>query len=254
MAPVIDAFAEADLRPRPARRGIHDSDRGLPGRRRAGRPRGRRRDPRPRPHGPTPTTGDRRPRPTDCRVDRATEADRRSDELADLVKVRPDQVRWNVSILIDGIALKRGYATATETCEIVGVGPVDVDFVKRILPEALVDVLVHDLVDIQAYATTTRYRKRALDKALQARDRRCVVPGCKRKRRLQADHRHDFPKGGPTSGHEPRAAVRRAPRREDPSRRGHRTHRHRMALVPARPQARRTRTATRVDPVAEPDR
>ena len=152
---------------------------------------------------PTPTTAAESADPTETAATDAesTEPDATSDELADLLKVRPDQVRWNVSILIDGIALKRGYATATETCEIVGVGPVDVDFVKRILPEALVDVLVHDLVDIQAYATTTRYRKRALDKALQARDRRCVVPGCKRKRRLQADHRHDFHKGGPTSGH-----------------------------------------------------
>jgi hypothetical protein len=26
------------------------------------------------------------------------------------------------------------------------------------------------------------------------------VPGCKRRRRLQADHRHDFHKHGPTSG------------------------------------------------------
>jgi hypothetical protein len=95
--------------------------------------------------------------------------------------------------------LKRGYATAKETCEIVGVGPVDVDWVSRILPEALVDVLVHDLVDIKAHATMTRHRKRAVDKAIRARDRRCVVPGCRRKRRLQADHRHEFGKLGPTS-------------------------------------------------------
>ena len=27
-----------------------------------------------------------------------------------------------------------------------------------------------------------------------------MVPGCKRRRRLQADHRHDFHKDGPTSG------------------------------------------------------
>ncbi len=121
-------------------------------------------------------------------------------ELADLLKARPSNVKLNVSVLIDGIALKRGYATASETCEIVGVGPVDVDWVRRILPDALVDVLVHDLVDIKAHATMTRYRRRAVDKAIRARDRRCVVPGCRRKRRLQADHRHDFHLRGPTSG------------------------------------------------------
>ncbi len=58
---------------------------------------------------------------------------------------------------------------------------------------------MHDLVDIKAYATVTRYRRVALDKALQARDRRCVVPRCKRRGHLQADHRHDHAKGGPTS-------------------------------------------------------
>ncbi len=121
-------------------------------------------------------------------------------ELADLLKVRPGRVKWNVSVLVDGIALKRGYATARETCEIVGVGPVDVEWVSRILPEALVDVLVHDLVDIRAHATLTRHRRKAVEKAIRARDRRCVVPGCRRKRRLQADHRHDFAKRGPTSG------------------------------------------------------
>jgi len=121
-------------------------------------------------------------------------------ELEALLKVRPGRVRLNVSVLVDGIALKRGYATANETCEIVGVGPVDVAWVSRILPESIVDVLVHDLVDIRAHATMTRHRKKAVDKALRARDRRCVVPGCRRKGRLQADHRHDFAKGGPTSG------------------------------------------------------
>ena len=50
-----------------------------------------------------------------------------------------------------------------ETCEIVGVGPVDVAWVQQLLPDALVDVLLHDLVDIQAHATITRHRKRAVE-------------------------------------------------------------------------------------------
>ncbi len=113
--------------------------------------------------------------------------------------MRPSRVKWNVTVLVDAIALQRGYATASETCEIPGFGPINVDVARQILPDALVDVLVHDLVDIKAYATLTRYRRVALDKALQARDRRCVVPRCKRRGHLQADHRHDHAKGGPTS-------------------------------------------------------
>src|SRR5206468_1099985 len=111
-----------------------------------------------------------------------------------LLQVRPGPVKWNVTILVDGIALRRGYATATETCEIPGVGPVDVEWIRKILPDAMVDVLVHDLTDIRAHATVTRRRKKALEKALRARDRRCVVPGCRRRVRLEADHRHDFAK------------------------------------------------------------
>src|SRR5258706_4139571 len=63
----------------------------------------------------------------------------------------------------------------------------------------MVDVLVHDLGDIKAPAAMTRHRKKALDKALKARDKRCVVPGCKRRGRLQADHRHPFAQNGPTA-------------------------------------------------------
>src|SRR6185503_9237003 len=120
-------------------------------------------------------------------------------ELTDLLQVRPDRVKWNLCLMVDAIALQRGYPTATETCEIVGFGPVSVDLARQILPDALVDVLVHDLVDIKAHATMTRHQKRALKAALKVRDRRCVVPGCKRRRRLQADHRHDYAKGGATA-------------------------------------------------------
>src|SRR5882757_6524393 len=58
----------------------------------------------------------------------------------------------------------------------------------------------------------------------------------------------------PDIGGEPRVALRGPPLREDPPRWPHRTHRHRMAVVPADPQAGRTGTATRIDPVAGPDR
>ena len=147
------------LRQRPVRAGpgrrSSRTGRGLPGRRRARRARRRRRDARCRPSGERsrpapPTTTDaplatRRPTPRRIRPrpgsDPAVEADRLHrptadgadpgrDELADLLSVRPDRVKFNVCVLVDAIALKRGYATATETCEIPGFGPVDVDWVQ----------------------------------------------------------------------------------------------------------------------------
>ena len=97
----------------------------------------------------------------------------------------------------------------------------------------------------RSYATITRKRKKALDKALKARDRRCVVPGCRRRIRLEGDHRHDFAKKGPTSGQNMQMLCHK--HHDEKTHRGapDRPHRHRMALVPTPTQARRTRTATR---------
>ena len=134
-------------------------------------------------------------------------------------------------ILVDAIALKRGYATATETCEILGFGPVDARWVRQILPEALVDVLVHDLIDIKAHATITRHQKRALESPQSQRPAlrrpRLQTPASARSRpppRLRQAGPHRVPEHG--------TALRRPPRREDPPRRPHRTHHHRLALVP----------------------
>lgn len=118
--------------------------------------------------------------------------------LPTLVGRVPKKVNWNVTVLVDGIALKRGYPSGGEVCEIPGIGMVDVAWVRSLLDDAVVDVLVHDLHDIRAYGTLTRHQPRPVKVAVAARDRRCVVPGCRRMRRCQIDHRHDHAKGGPT--------------------------------------------------------
>ena len=104
-----------------------------------------------------------------------------------------------VIVLVDGIALKRGHLSVGERCEIVGVGPVEVDWVNKLLPEAIVHALVHDGVDITTYASATRSIRKAVRLAVKTRDCWCVVPGCHRARRTQHDHRRDFSKGGPGS-------------------------------------------------------
>jgi hypothetical protein len=109
----------------------------------------------------------------------------------------PDRIRWTMCVVVDGIALKRGYAAAGETCEIPGIGPVSVAWARTLMDDALVDLLVHDSYDIRAYASSTRHRPRAVDLGLLVRDRACMVPGCRKQWRLEADHCHDFAKGGP---------------------------------------------------------
>jgi len=68
-----------------------------------------------------------------------------------------------VVVLVDAIALARGFATDTETCEIAGPGTrVPVEWVEQVMADAAVDVLVHDRVDIRAHALVRhRSRRRA---------------------------------------------------------------------------------------------
>ena len=111
----------------------------------------------------------------------------------------------------------------------------------------MVDVLVHDLNDIQAYATITRKRKKALDKALQARDRRCVVPGCQTAGSARSRPPPRVREARPDVERERPDALPQAPRREDPPRRrgssaptpnGTGTRHRRSPANPNRPQGR----------------
>ena len=100
---------------------------------------------------------------------------------------------------VDGIALRRGYVGAGEHCEIIGVGPVDVDWVTSLLPEAIVHALVHDGVDITTYSSATRSIRKAVKLAVNTRDSHCVVRGCPNARHVQQGHRDDYANGGPGS-------------------------------------------------------
>jgi hypothetical protein len=64
-----------------------------------------------------------------------------------------------------------------------------------------VHALVHDGVDITTYASATRSIRKAVRLAVKTRDRCSVVPGCRRARRTQQDHRRAFAKGGAGSAH-----------------------------------------------------
>jgi hypothetical protein len=103
------------------------------------------------------------------------------------------------TVLVDSRALKRGYAEPGETCEIPGVGPVPVSVLIDLAPDAVWHALVTDGVDVQAYASLSRYIPTFLRVALEARDRECVRPGCNVAHGLEIDHTHDHALGGPTS-------------------------------------------------------
>ena len=102
-------------------------------------------------------------------------------------------VNWNAIILIDGTALARGYAAPGETFRIPWLGDVSVDWVKSILPDALIDVLVHNGVDITTCASATRSTPRPIKVAVKVRDGfNCVVRDCHRNQHLERDHTENF--------------------------------------------------------------
>lgn len=104
--------------------------------------------------------------------------------------------RYQVVVLVDAIALKRGFVSTGERCEIAGVGPVSIEWVRKLVPDAIVDALVHDGVDVTTHASATRSIRKAVRLAVNARDWHCVVRGCGRTRRTQRDHRREFATGG----------------------------------------------------------
>ncbi len=101
------------------------------------------------------------------------------------------KVNWNLVILVDGIALKRGYAAPGETCEIPGIGSIPIAWINQLLPQVHTELLIHDSVDIRAYATTTRHRTRPVELAVHVRDRDCVIPRCHRDP-TEFDHRTPY--------------------------------------------------------------
>ena len=97
-----------------------------------------------------------------------------------------------VIVRIDHPALVRGYAEPGETCDIVGVGPVPVESVKKMMDDAFLAAIVTDGVDVRAVAHlgrhTTAHQQTALDFSQPA----CEVLGCPFSAFVQIDHRDDW--------------------------------------------------------------
>ena len=104
----------------------------------------------------------------------------------------PGDVKYTVIVLVDAIALRRGYAAPGETCCIEGVGDVSVTWANQIVGAGFFELLVHDGVDIVTYASSTRYRPRPVQLAINVRDQCCIVPGCPDAQRVEYDHRDEY--------------------------------------------------------------
>jgi hypothetical protein len=103
------------------------------------------------------------------------------------------------NILIDHGALMRGGVVKGEICEIAGVGPVDVDWVKEILGESFLTAVIKNGKDISSVAHLGRHVPAEVMTALIVSGHECEIEGCSGRSYLERDHMWDYSKGGPTA-------------------------------------------------------
>ena len=104
-----------------------------------------------------------------------------------------------VHIVIDHGTVIRGGTADGEVCEIPGVGPVDVNWVKELLGSAFLTVVIKKGKDILTVAHLGRHVPAEVMTALLVSGRECDIEGCNNRGYLERDHAHDHAQGGPTS-------------------------------------------------------
>jgi hypothetical protein len=104
-----------------------------------------------------------------------------------------------VHVIVDHAALVRGHTQHSETCEIPGVGPVDVTWVRELLGSAFLTAIIKCGKDIVTIAHFGRHVPAELQTALIVGGRECQREGCYKRGYLERDHDYDHAKGGPTA-------------------------------------------------------
>jgi hypothetical protein len=127
-----------------------------------------------------------------------------ADALAEHVLTPRDaeKAAMNIAthVVIDHAALVRGNVLPGERCEIPGVGPVNVEWVRSMLGEAFVTAIVKKGRDITTVAHFGRHIPAHLRTAMIVGGRECDIEGCHNRGYLELDHSDvDFADGGPAA-------------------------------------------------------
>jgi hypothetical protein len=126
-----------------------------------------------------------------------------ADELAEAIlgtAATEKAVGYTTHVVIDFEALQRGHVLDGETCEIPGVGPVNVEWVRSVLGQSFVTAIVKRGRDIRTVAHLGRHVPAELRTAMLVSGRECVVEGCTGRDYLELDHCEiDHARGGPTA-------------------------------------------------------
>ena len=132
---------------------------------------------------------------------------RRADALVDMAKValadagtRPHP-RPAIEVLIDAetLAGRTPKDFARAACDIAGLGPVPIETIRRLICDAVIGGILGRASDVLDARKPGRFPSAAQRRAVVARDRHCVWPGCDRPARW-CDVHHIIPAddGGPT--------------------------------------------------------
>ena len=121
----------------------------------------------------------------------------RADALVDLARSAGERDGSSgpeamLHVWVDYEALVRGHTVDGERCEIPGIGPVPVPVARRFANDSVLKVIATKGVEITAVAHAGRNIKAHQRTALEARDPKCIVPGCRMRRGLQTDHRGPY--------------------------------------------------------------
>jgi hypothetical protein len=93
---------------------------------------------------------------------------------------------------VDVAAMLRGHTIAGETCEIDGLGPVPVEALRELLPDAAIDLIVTNGIDAFNITHLGRRANARQQVVLDWIGGRCTRLGCGATRHLQVDHRIDW--------------------------------------------------------------
>ena len=104
-----------------------------------------------------------------------------------------------VHVVVGLETLRSGELVPGEVCEIPGVGPVDVNWVREQLGSAFLTAVIAKGKDILTVAHLGRHVPAEVMTALLVSGRECDAEGCNQRGYLERDHVHDHAKGGPTS-------------------------------------------------------
>ncbi len=93
---------------------------------------------------------------------------------------------------VDIDAMRRGHTNPGETCEIDGLGPVPVEALRTLLPDAAIKLIITNGIDAFNVTSVARRTTAAQQIVMDWIGEQCTRLGCGATRHLHVDHRIDW--------------------------------------------------------------